>query len=101
MRIAPPVQYNILFNTKRTAVFLRSCPKAIDDDDADFLDEFDKVDEDSKKKKWMIQTNMSLIRLKVQSIGMKINFNEKPGSTSYAKRNIDNFDMSMLNLIVQ
>ncbi|RNA04988.1 gag-pol fusion, partial [Brachionus plicatilis] len=60
---------------------------ASDDDDADFLDdhnfldEFDEVDadidEDSKernikfplKKKWMIQANMSLIRLKVQSIG--------------------------------
>ncbi|RNA39473.1 hypothetical protein BpHYR1_042339 [Brachionus plicatilis] len=60
---------------------------ASDDDDADFLDdqnfvdEFDEVDaevdEDSKernrkffmKKKWMIKANMSLIRLKVQSIG--------------------------------
>ncbi|RNA27478.1 hypothetical protein BpHYR1_019392, partial [Brachionus plicatilis] len=59
---------------------------ASDDDDADFLDdhnfldEFDEVDadvdDDSKernrkfflKKKWMIQANMSLIRLKVQSI---------------------------------
>ncbi|RNA43817.1 hypothetical protein BpHYR1_020667 [Brachionus plicatilis] len=60
---------------------------ASDDDNADFLDdhnfldEFDEVDADidedsidrnSKfflKKKWMIQANMSLIRLKVQSIG--------------------------------
>ncbi|RNA41249.1 hypothetical protein BpHYR1_034619 [Brachionus plicatilis] len=60
---------------------------ASDDDDSDFLDdhnfldEFGEVDadidEDSKerkrkfflKKKWMIQANMSLIRLKVQPIG--------------------------------
>ncbi|RMZ97299.1 hypothetical protein BpHYR1_021099 [Brachionus plicatilis] len=50
---------------------------------------------------------MTLIRLKVQSIGKEINFNEKPGPTSYASRNTDNikisfmmnFDMPMLNLI--
>ncbi|RNA02493.1 hypothetical protein BpHYR1_023595 [Brachionus plicatilis] len=62
---------------------------ASDDGDANFLDdhnilnEFDEVDADvdedskerkrkfflKKKKKWMIQTNLSLIRLKVQSIG--------------------------------
>ncbi|RNA27479.1 hypothetical protein BpHYR1_033784 [Brachionus plicatilis] len=43
------------------------------------------------------------------SLRKKINFNEKPGPTSYATRNIDNtkksafmmnFDMYMLNLIV-
>ncbi|RMZ93494.1 hypothetical protein BpHYR1_025849 [Brachionus plicatilis] len=50
-------------------------------DDHNFLDEFDEVDADvdeyskerNKKfflmKKWIIQANMSLIRLKVKSIG--------------------------------
>ncbi|RNA01972.1 hypothetical protein BpHYR1_023281 [Brachionus plicatilis] len=79
---------------------------ASDDDDADFLDEFDEVDADVDekeifflKKKWMIQTNISLILLKVQSIGKKINFNEKAVPTSYATRNIDNTKLSSFMMI--